>query len=90
MLHPRWVLTLPAGMRRRLLAILEATGRLGAGPLLARLLLTVFLPKPAGGSRPIGLMHFLARIWGRLRHQERASWEEAHARPYFAGTRGCS
>eukprot|EP00959_Pyramimonas_sp_CCMP1952_P455828 9472180-Pyramimonas_sp.AAC.1 len=52
----------------------------------------VFLPKPDGGQRPIGLMPLLARIWSRVRQGYTAKWERSLEQPPFWGTsasRGC-
>ena len=65
-LNPRTYLQLPDEMLELLLDILldwEATPT----PLKAWASLIVFLPKPTGGSRPIGLLVGILRLWGKLR-----------------------
>ena len=52
----------------------------------------VFLPKPDGGQRPIGLMPLLARVWSRVRQKVCAAWERTIDQSAFWGTssaRGC-
>ena len=48
----------------------------------------VLLPKPAGGTRPIGLLPTLYRVWARLRRPVSAGWEEANGAEEFWGGKG--
>ena len=43
----------------------------------------VFLPKPGGGERPIGLLCSLMRLWCRCRRGYAREWERANDRDYF-------
>ena len=43
----------------------------------------VFLGKPGGGTRPIGLLHGMMRVWSRLRSQLSHHWEKDHADEAF-------
>ena len=55
-------------------------------------IIMVFLPKPDGGQRPIGLMPLLARVWSRIRQKVCAKWERSIDQSAFWGTssaRGC-
>ena len=47
----------------------------------------VFLPKPDGGARPIGLLPGLARLWGKIRRRHMREWEDNHQRALFAAGR---
>eukprot|EP00973_Karenia_brevis_P043431 6019652-Karenia_brevis.AAC.1 len=48
----------------------------------------VFIPKAAGGRRPIGLFCTLIRIWTRMRRAEIRRWEVEYARTYLWGGLG--
>ena len=50
----------------------------------------VFLRKPAGGERPIGILPTLYRVWGRCRRPLADQWESAHHRKYFWAAKGRS
>ena len=54
-----------------------------AGYPLGDLVDVVFLPKPGGGERPIGLICTLMRIWSRCRRRYARAWEQANDRSYF-------
>ena len=43
----------------------------------------VFLPKPTGGERPIGILPTLYRVWCRCRRHVAQALEKAFQRPYF-------
>eukprot|EP00973_Karenia_brevis_P079843 11079498-Karenia_brevis.AAC.1 len=59
---------------------------LGKTPL--DLLTLVFIDKPGGGKRPIGLLTGVMRLWGKVRRPYGKEWEEQHERPYFWAGRG--
>ena len=50
----------------------------------------VFLDKPGGGERPIGLSGTLYRVWARCRRKYARAWERHHARDYFWASEGKS
>eukprot|EP00959_Pyramimonas_sp_CCMP1952_P036262 758744-Pyramimonas_sp.AAC.1 len=50
------------------------------------LTIIVFLAKPQGGVRPIGLLPLFGRIWSRLRHSEVAKWEGTLGDSFFWGS----
>jgi len=51
----------------------------------------VLLPKPTGGTRPIGLYAMLLRIASKwVRRMASEPWEAANAREYFYGGKGAS
>eukprot|EP00973_Karenia_brevis_P010696 1449737-Karenia_brevis.AAC.1 len=60
--------------------LLEEAGKLGRSVLTI-----VFLSKPDGGKRPIGLLPGLLRLWGKVRRGLAKQWEKEHQRPYFWG-----
>eukprot|EP00975_Prorocentrum_lima_P059075 12389603-Prorocentrum_lima.AAC.1 len=43
----------------------------------------VYLPKPDGGQRPIGLLPSIARLWGRIQVPVAKAWEISHRLPCF-------
>ena len=45
----------------------------------------VFIPKPDGGTRPIGLLPFWARIWSRCRSPYVKQWEASVDSKFFWG-----
>ena len=63
---------------------------LGKIPDIMHFLLVVFIPKQAGGVRPIGLFTASLRLWGRIRRVVAAQWEREHCRTYFWGGQGKS
>ena len=71
------------------LATLFNMAEVAAFPL-GELIDVVFLPKPGGGERPIGLLCALLRLWYRCRRQYARAWEEANDRFYFWAAEGRS
>ena len=53
-------------------------------------LIIVFLAKPSGGTRPIGLIIGSMRLWAKVRRPLADEWERAHSRPYFFAAKGKS
>ena len=88
--HPRAFAALSEGLLDALAALFTAMERTGTGPSAIRLLMMVFLPKPTGGHRPIGLLVGLLRLWGKARRALCDEWELERDRPYFAGCQGRS
>ena len=65
---------------------MRAVARLCTLPRAIELLLVVLLPKPEGGTRPIGLFPTLVRIFVRyLRPIHACKWEREHSRGYWYG-----
>ena len=54
------------------------------------LVIIVFLGKPDGGLRPIGLTESVLKVWSKLRHQLSKDWESQHDIPAFWGMAGRS
>ena len=54
-----------------------------SGYPLGDLVDVVFLDKPGGGERPIGLLCALCRVWARCRRKYARAWERHHSRDYF-------
>eukprot|EP00959_Pyramimonas_sp_CCMP1952_P144302 3020865-Pyramimonas_sp.AAC.1 len=50
------------------------------------LTIIVFLAKPQGGVRPIGIIPLFGRIWSRLRHSEVAKCEGTLGDNFFCGS----
>ena len=89
--HPRLLLEVGDEILDRMAALLTSWER---SPYCGELwtIIMVFLAKPEGGQRPIGLMPLLARIWSRIRQRECAKWERTLSQAPFWGTtaaRGC-
>ena len=55
---------------------------------LHQLVMTVLLPKPDGGLRPIGLFPTLYRVWMRCRRPTIKDWRKKNARKYRFGGAG--
>ena len=72
--NPRWILQLPEEFKVRLLDIIHL---FEDKPEVVQMWISVvvFLPKPAGGVRPIGLLFFVLRLQSRLRQPVTAAWE---------------
>ena len=89
-LHPRALLQLPDHLLLRLLDLLHEWERQPL-PLEEFLSLIVFLGKPEGGVRPIGLTICLLRIWSRARSQICRQWEADNDEAFFWGkaTQSC-
>ena len=79
--HPRTFSQLGHEALALLARLMNMMERVGAPPL--QLLILVFLAKPDGGVRPIGLLSGLIRVWGRARRMHARKWEVDNERPYF-------
>ena len=85
--HPRALLRLPDDVLRQWMALLLKCEREGRWPQLVGIVVVVLLPKPDGGSRPIGLLPHLPRVWMRARRDEAKQWEVQCDRPFlYAGS----
>ena len=80
-LHPRSVELLEDEALDDLAELFLVMEEVGRPPL--ELLTLVFIPKPDGGKRPIGLLTGVMRLWGKTRRPFGKQWEEQNARPYF-------
>ena len=67
--------------------LMEAVGEF---PGQAGLVLTKLLPKPRGGTRPIGIYPCIYRVWARTRQIEAARWEKRTWKPFYAAAAGTS
>ena len=83
--HPRHVGMLSDDAIEAFISLLMAMERQGIAPEQVQVLLIVFLDKPDGGKRPIGLLASILRIWGKLRRSYANEWERDNARSYFWG-----
>ena len=71
------------------LASLRAMLRLRALPKVIELLLIILLPKPDGGTRPIGFFPSCIRVYARwARRIYAVPWELANKREYWFGDKG--
>ena len=82
-LHPRAVARLGDGALCALASLLVAIVCIGAWPQLIGVVLVVFIPKPDGGPRPVGLLPTLVRWWMRARLGVVRQWQDAHDRAFF-------
>ena len=90
-LHPRHIRTLCDASLEALRSFFAAMLRLYHLPQAIALLLVVLLPKPDGGTRPIGLFPAVVRIWSQWARCEYAvKWERLYERGYWFGERGKS
>ncbi len=87
-LHPRQIANLGDEALEVLAILLEIAEITGAWPPQIGLVVTVMLPKPKGGFRPIGLLPAIYRVWARARRREADEWEASHQRPFFAAAAG--
>ena len=62
--------------------------RLGQWGNRTLIVLIVLLPKATGGHRPIGLLPFEVRLWGRARTCVTQAWEAQNAIPSLYGGKG--
>eukprot|EP00959_Pyramimonas_sp_CCMP1952_P244665 5114352-Pyramimonas_sp.AAC.1 len=53
-------------------------------PTQLYIIVSMLLPKPVGGHRPIGMFTGPYRLWGRLRRPFAQAWEVKNFRPWFA------
>ena len=64
-ISPRAIGRLPARLKCLLATLLMACEKLGRWPASLSIVLIALLPKPDGGTRPIGLFPMLYMFWGR-------------------------
>ena len=69
-------------------SIFHACERTGQWGNCNALVMTVLLPKPDGGVRPIGLLPMAVRVWMRARVNVARQWEEKNADPCLFGGKG--
>ena len=73
--HPRHWGWLPQQGMQALAELLYRLECTACVPAVIANLAMVFLPKPMGGYRPIGLLVALLRVWGKVRHDQVMAWE---------------
>ena len=86
--HPRHYDLLSDSALEVLSMILESAECLGTMPLSARSISVALIPKPKGGTRPIGLFPSPYRIWAKARLPLAQAWEDENWRAYFACAKG--
>ena len=82
-LRPRHLLHLDVRGLTVVAAILYVSERAGLLPVEGSNI--IFLPKPTGSERPIGLLPTMYRVWCRCRRPVAAERERMHDRKYFLG-----
>ena len=87
-LRPRRISMLPTEAIEALAVIFNFSEAAGVLPVEGANI--VFLPKPTGGERPIGILPTLYRVWCRCRRPLAHQWESQHARDYFWAAAGRS
>ena len=85
--HPRSWLALPSEFK---LCRIDMMHCWEACPKLAQEILTlmIFLGKPDGGLRPIGLIEAVLKVWSKNRRRLSKQWEAEHDLPAFGGMSG--
>ena len=84
-LNPRVLLQLPEECQAGFLDILAEFER-QPRRLEALLSHVIFLPKPDGGIRPIGLMCLFSKLYSKMRQPVCRAWEHKHREPFFWGS----
>ena len=74
-ISPRALARLSDEALASLIRILHLAEKQGKWPKELDLVMIVLLPKPDGGSRPIGLFPTLIRVWMRARSKQARKWE---------------
>ena len=87
--HPRALLRLPDYMLLELIAILTDSEAGGRWPRSVGITITVMLPRPEGGFRPIGLLALLPRVWMKARREAADRWEADTHRSFLYAGKGC-
>ena len=87
-IRPRHVDLLPDKALEALAVLLNYSEMVGLPPVIGASV--VFLPKPTGGERPIGILPTLYRLWCRCRRSQATAWEREHDRKYFWAAAGRS
>ena len=83
--NPRAFKTLPLEMKLRLLDVFELWEN-DPEMFVATVSSIVFLDKPDGGHRPIGLIVAILSVWSRIRSETCREWEAKHEADFFWGT----
>ena len=86
--HPRhWDLVCDEGLEV-FATLIMACEELGVWPDSLRAVVITLIPKPKGGSRPIGLFNGTHRLWTRARKDVATQWETENACGIFAAASG--
>ena len=90
-LHPKQIVSCSDGCLEACLALWALMFRLGRVPSNLALLVIALLPKPTGGTRPIGIFPSSIRMMARwTRWSVSSVWEASHPRSYWFGEAGKS
>ena len=86
--HPKSIALLPPSFRLRFIDLMHTFERQPHLRPMDWLSLIVFLLKPTGGWRPIGLTMCVLRVWSRIRSAIAQGWERQHDERFFWGSKG--
>ena len=89
-IHPRQLDCLSDEALDTLAVFLNLVEDLGAWPPGIAAVISTLIPKPKGGTRPIGMFPGIYRCWARARGSYASNWEREHDRAYFAAKGGNS
>ena len=73
---------------RALALVLQAAEAGSVWPTALAAILLPLLEKPTGGYRTIGVFPAVVRVWGKLRADMMAEWEDRHDLPSFSAGKG--
>ena len=88
--HPRWFGWLSWDLLSGLAMLLNTLEAKGCWPSQIMHAIVALIPKPTGGTRPIGLLPALVRVWERIRKPDVAIWRRSVERPYNWAAKGRS
>ena len=87
-LHPRQFDSVSDEGLDALAALLNLVEDLGTWPPGIAAVVSTLIPKPKGGTRPIGLFSGIYRLWARSRLTVATAWERANDQPFFSAKEG--
>ena len=80
--HPKWFAWLSDELLAAFALLLMSLEKLGVWPSQISAILIALIPKNSGGTRPIGLLAALVRLWERVRKPIVAEWRRTVERSY--------
>ena len=88
--HPKWFAWLSDELLAAFALLLMSLEKLGVWPSQISAILIALIPKNSGGTRPIGLLAALVRLWERVRKPIVAEWRRTVERSYNLAAKGKS
>ena len=85
--NPRAPKHLPPDFRLRLIDVVELWEE-NPEMFVETVTSVIFIDKPDGGNRPIGLIISVLTVWSRIRAETSKEWEADHSEDFFGGTSG--